>query len=597
MADIKFSDAVIDTAGTVVNKCMGLEDAPCMSACPMSTDAKGYVNLIAEGKFEESLKLIREKLFLPNTLGRICAHPCEAKCRRGTEYGEPISIAALKRFAAERADDESLWDLTKADATGKRVAVVGAGPSGAQAAIELARSGHDVTILEKLDVVGGMMRVGIPEYRLPRNIIDHEYTYLTSLGVQFEFGVEVGKDVTLDSLREDYDAVILAHGAHKGSIVPVPGHDAEGVFSAADYLREISLTRSFPRAGKRIMVVGGGDVAMDCARSSWRIGAHAVVQCSLEDDETLPASEEEIREAKEEGVAFNAGWGPDEIYVENGRVTGIRIRRVLSVFDASGRFNPCYGDETKEFSVDTVIFATGQKVEDITSGALEQKQGGRYVVDANTLATSMENVFVAGDAAGTNIVIEAMAYGRKAGLSADRYLTGRTLDDGRDFSREFSYGTKLDVPIPEGTEDLPRLSPNLRDPRVRKRDFDECDTGFSDEQALKEASRCLKCECRLCMRECVMMNEFGSCPKDILDPLVNRGEMDPLLAYSCNGCDNCTIVCPHEFQLKKVFVGSRKDFVAANRGESPMKGHKVIKLHQLLGFSKFFTTKIRGRKK
>ena len=597
MSKVVFSNAVIDTAKTVVKDCMGMEDSPCVSTCPMSTDVKSYVNLIAEGKYEESLKVIREKLFLPNTLGRICAHPCEKNCRRNSEYGQPISIAALKRFAAEQADSVDLWDLTTKPATGKKVVVVGAGPAGAQTAIDLAREGHKVTILEKLNVVGGMMRVGIPEYRLPRDVIDREYSYLTKLGIDINFGVEVGKDTTLDELKKQYDAVVLAHGAHKGNIIPIPGADAEGVFSAVDYLKEISLTHSFPKAGKKVIVVGGGDVAMDCARSSWRIGAEEVHQCSLENDEALPASEEEIRESKEEDVQFNAGWGPQEILVEDGKVAGIRLRKVLSIFDDEGNFNPKYADETKEIAVDTVIFATGQVVEDICGGAVEQTRGGRLVVDRDTLATGDAKVFAAGDAAGTNIVIQAMAFGRKAALSVDRYLGGRDLAEGRDFEKEYTYETKLDIPLPEGTEDLPRLSPNLRDADVRKRDFQQVDIGFNEADAVKEASRCLSCECKLCMKECVMMNDFGSCPKTILEDMAAGGEMDPLLAYSCNGCDNCTIVCPHEFALKKVFVGSRKDFVAANGGESPMKGHKAIKMHQLLGFSKFFTTKRRGGKK
>ena len=597
MSKVVFSDAVLDTAKTIVKDCMGKEDSPCVSTCPMSTDVKNYVNLIAEGKYEDSLKVIREKLFLPNTLGRICAHPCEKNCRRNSEFGQPISIAALKRFAAEQADKEELWDLTTKPSTGKSIVVVGAGPAGAQTAIDLAREGHKVTILEKLDVVGGMMRVGIPEYRLPRNVIDREFSYLTKLGIEIRFGVEVGKDTTLDELKEAYDAVVLAHGAHKGNIIPLPGHDAEGVFSAVEYLKEISLTHNFPKAGKKVIVIGGGDVAMDCARSSWRIGADEVFQCSLEDDASLPASQEEIHESQEENVQFNAGWGPQEILVEDGKVKGIKLQKVLSIFDEEGKFNPKYADEFREIAVDTVIFATGQVVEDITSGALEQTRGGRLVVNKDTLSTADEKVFVAGDAAGTNIVIQAMAYGRKAALSVDRFLAGKDLTEGRNFEKEYTYETKLDVPLPEGTEDLPRLSTNLRDADIRKRDFEQVDLGFTEEDAVKEASRCLTCECKLCMKECVMMNDFGCCPKSILEDMANGGEMDPLLAYSCNGCDNCTIVCPHEFALKKVFVGSRKDFVAANGGESPMKGHKAIKMHQLLGFSRFFTTKRKGGKK
>ncbi|WP_208974690.1 FAD-dependent oxidoreductase [Natronincola ferrireducens] len=597
MNNVVFSEVIIKNAEKIVNDCMGLEDAYCQSRCPMGTEAKKYVNLIAEKKYDEAIKVIREKLFLPNTLGRICAHPCEKDCRRGVEFNQPIAIAALKRFAAEKADDEAIWDITTEKATGKKIAIIGAGPAGAQAAIDLRKKGHTVTIFDKLNVVGGMMRVGIPEYRLPRHIIDYEYSYLNKLGVEFKLGVEVGKDISFKGLTESFDAVLLAHGAHKGNIIPMPGHKAEGVYPATEYLKEISLTRQFPRGGKRVMVIGGGDVAMDCARSSWRIGADVVYQCSLEDLENLPASQEEIHEALEEGVIFNAGWGPTEIFEKEGKVTGIKLEKVKSIFDEEGRFNPQYEGKSKIIEVDTIIMATGQVVEDITEGVLPQTRGGRYEVDKDTLATNMENVFVAGDAAGGFIVVEAMALGRKAAISIDRYLKKQDLKADRSFKFEWFYETKLDIPLPEGTEDRQRLYTNMRQAEERKKDFDQSDLGFTEEQAIEEASRCLACECKLCMKECVMMNDFGSCPKDIVEGLTKEGRMEALLAYSCNACDNCTIVCPHELPMKDIFIGSRKDFVKANKGESPMKGHRAIKVHQLLGFSKIFTTKVRGGKK
>jgi NADPH-dependent glutamate synthase beta subunit-like oxidoreductase len=597
MKKVTFSPAIIDGASEIVEKCMGHEDAFCTSRCPMSTDAKGYVNLIADKKYVDAIDLIREKLFLPNTLGRICAHPCEAECRRNTEYGQAIAIAALKRFAAEKADDENRWDLTVGEKTGKTVAIVGAGPAGAQAAIELRRQGHEVTIYEKLDVVGGMMRVGIPEYRLPRDIIDFEYSYLTKLGVTVKFGIEIGKDITFEELRKNNDAVILAHGAHIGNIIPLPGHKAQGVFPATEYLKEISMTRSFDRAGKKVMVIGGGDVAMDCARSSFRIGVQEVYQCSLENDDNLPASIEEIEESHEEGVKFNAGWGPQEIIEENGKVVGIKIQKVKSILDKDGNFNPSYEGEAKIIKVDTVIFATGQLVEDISAGALETTRGGRYSVDKETLATSMENVFVAGDASGSNIVIEAMALGRKAAISIERYFNNQDLKEDRCFKTEWSYDTELDVPLPEDTIDIPRIHSRLRKPEERKKDFEQVDLGFTEEMAIEESTRCLSCECKLCMKECVMMNDFGACPKDMMEKIIDGEGMDQLLAYSCNACDNCTIVCPHELPMKKVFIGARKDFVKANNGESPIKGHGAIKMHQLLGFSKLFTTKKKGGSK
>lgn len=596
MNKVIFSESILKDAEKIVDKCMGEAAAFCQSRCPMHTDVKKYVNLIGEKKYEESIRVIREQLFLPNTLGRICAHPCEMDCRRGVEFNQPLSIATLKRFAAEQADDEKLWDLTKEEANGKNVAIIGAGPAGAQAAINLSRLGYGVTIYDKLDVFGGMMRVGIPAYRLPRNIIDYEYTYLTKLGVKFEMGMEIGKDLSFEELRNNFDAVLLAHGAHKGNVIPIPGYKSAGVFPATQYLKEISLTQGFKEAGKRVMVIGGGDVAMDCARSSLRIGAEEVYQCSLEDFENLPASQEEIHESLHEGILFNAGWGPVEIISEEDKVTGIKMRRVNTIFDETGNFSPTYHNEERIIEVDTVVMAAGQLVEDISGGILEQTRGGRFVVDKETLATSIENIFVAGDACGSNIVVEAMALGRKAAISIDRRLQGVDLLVDRDLRLEAVYATNLEIPLPKGTENLQRLHSNMRPVGERIRDFEQADLGFTEEQALKESSRCLSCECKLCMKECIMMNEFGDCPKGIMSPLAKDGQMNVLLAYSCNGCDNCTIVCPHELPMKKIFIGARKDYVKANNGESPIPGHKAIKMHQLLGFSRFFTTKKRGGK-
>ena len=568
---------------------MGYDPPPCQATCPMHTDVKQYVKLASLGKHNDAIKIIRDTLFIPQTLGRICAHPCEQSCRRNIEFEQPISVAGIKRFVAERADKKEIWDLSVGQNSGKHVVIVGAGPAGAQAAIELRRHGHAVTILEKLDVYGGMMRVGIPEYRLPRNVIDFEFSYLNMLGVETRFGVEVGKDVTFSELCEQYDAVILAHGAHVGSIIPLPGHDADGVFSAVDYLKEISLTQAFPRAGKRVMVVGGGDVAMDCARSSWRIGAEEVHQCSLEFMDTLPANPGEIDQSEQEGVQFNAGWGPKEILSENGKVKGIVLQKVKSIFDPQGHFAPSYEDVTRTVACDTVIFATGQLVADITDGQVEQECGGRYRVDNKTLATVLPGVFVAGDASGGTVVIQAMALGRKAALSVERFLAGRDLSAGRDFEQEYSFRSRLDIPLPKATKDIPRLHGKLRDPDIRKRDFEQVDLGYSAEQIKQESYRCLECECKLCMKECIMMNDFGDCPKQIFSDFIGNKSMDPLLAYSCNACDQCTIACPKSYPMKEIFMGARNDFVKANDGNSPIKGHKAIDMHQKLGFSKFFT--------
>jgi NADPH-dependent glutamate synthase beta subunit-like oxidoreductase len=591
MEKIKYPKDVLDKMKEIVDNCMG--DAPpyCQATCPMHTDVKGYVNLIAEGKYKEAIKLIRDKLFLPATLGRICAHPCEEKCKREEAFRQPMSIAALKRFVADNYDNEEEWDTSIEGEKNKSIAIIGAGPAGAQAALDLRRKGYKVTVFERLNVVGGMMRVGIPEYRLPRNIIDFEYSLLDKIGVEIKLGVEVGKDVTFEELRKDYDVVLIAVGAHKGVVIPIEGHDLEGVSNAVEFLREVSLTRK-ANIGKKIAVVGGGNVAIDVARSARRVGAEEVHLICLEKKGDMPAHDWEVEEALEEGVILHDGFGPEKVIGDNGKVTGFEIKECVTIFDKDGKFNPQYNEDNKEvLKVDNVIFAVGQAVDNsfVPDDSLETQRGGRFKVDPVTLQTKLENVFVAGDASGRSaIVIEAMAEGRKAAVSIDRYLKGEDMYQNREY--EGSFETWLETEIKDGTEDLPRIETRKLDPAERIKSFEEVDLGFTEEQAVKEASRCLSCECRLCMQECVMLNDYCHCPKDIFEKVLETGEIDPIIPYSCNMCSQCTLVCPKDFKIKDRFMDMRKEMIKANNGKSPIKGHKAIEMHQMFGFSKLFNT-------
>ncbi|MGL5100491.1 MAG: FAD-dependent oxidoreductase, partial [Fusobacteriaceae bacterium] len=382
---------VLDKMKHIVDNCMGDSTAACVSACPMNTDVKQYVRLIGEGRGEESLNVIREKLFIPGTLGRICAHPCEQNCRRGEE-DHSISIAYLKRYAADNFDKAENWDLAKAASNGKKVAVIGAGPAGAQAALDLIKKGYAVTIFEKLPVLGGMMRVGIPEYRLPRHIIDTEYSLLQKLEVEIKLGVEIGKDISFDELKKNHDAVVVAVGRQAGRIDrSLENHDAEGIFHAAEYLKEISLTRDFKGAGKVVAVIGGGDVAMDCARSSKRVpGVERVISIPLEATfDGMPSSNHEIHGAVEEDVIFKLGYGINRIMKdENGRVSGIELKKCLSLFDAEGRFSPKFDmNQLEVLAIDTLVFAIGQGVDSsFDSGETLAKRGnGTFDADKLTM--------------------------------------------------------------------------------------------------------------------------------------------------------------------------------------------------------------------
>ncbi len=587
---------ILEKMKEIAEGCMGEAAAYCVAACPMHTDARGYVGLIGEGKYEEALKRVRETLFLPATLGRICAHPCEDKCKRG-ETRNPLSIAALKRFVADRCDDEGLWDLTVAQELPQRIAVIGAGPAGAQAALDLRRKGYRVTVFDRLGAVGGMLRVGIPEYRLPRQIIDREYSLLEKIGVEFRLGVEIGRDILFEQLRRDYDAVLIAVGGHKSIILPIPGSDLEGVLNAVDFLRDVSLGKP-PALGNSVVVIGGGNVGIDVARTARRLGASDVKLVCLECREEMPAHSWELEEALEEGVTFHTSCGPVEIIGREGRVAGFNTRRCTSVFDENGKFNPRFDDSDTCLinGVDNVIFAIGQTVDGacVPADLVKRQPGGRFAVDPVTLQTNIENVFAAGDATGRSVIaVSAMAEGRKAAVSIDRYLTGRDLYSSRDF--EGPYDTKLETKIDAADTNPPRVRTSMLSPAERVLSFAEADRGFDEEQARQEASRCLQCECKLCMKECEMLNDFAGCPGELFENIVEKGgQVDPLVPFSCNMCLQCTLVCPKEYRMMDRFMDLRIRMVRDNNGKSPIKAHKAIDVHQALGFSSFFNTGVAG---
>ncbi len=576
----------------VIDGCMGDSEAYCTTRCPMHTDAKGYIDLIGEGKGQEALNLIREKLFLPGTLGRICAHPCETKCKRG-EVNAPMAIATLKRYAADNFDSEELWDLSKKESNGKKVAIIGAGPAGAQAALDLIREGFEVVVYDRLEVYGGMMRVGIPEYRLPRNIIDKEYSLLEKLGVKFQMGVEIGKDILFEDLKKDYDAVVVAIGRQQGRVdTSIENYNAKGVFHAVEFLKEVSLTRKFKKLGKKVVVVGGGDVAMDCARSAMRLEqVESVEVICLEDSlETMASSEHEVHSAIAEGVKIYPGWGSAQIDKDE-RVKNFKVKKCISLFDEKGRFSPTYTDETMDLECDSIIYAIGQGIDHgfDPASSLELNPNQTIKNDFVTGQSNIENVFIAGDVSGTGfLVIEGMAEGRRAATSIMRFVAGEDMKADR--AKEMAYETKLETELEENIEKTPRVKTLELDPKERIKSFDEVDLGFDKKLAEEESQRCLKCECKLCMKNCVMLNDFGAHPKEIFEDCIAKGEIPDKLAYSCNMCSQCTIACPKDYKMQDVFMDSRIIRVKENKGKSPMKGHNAIEMHQFLGYSNFFNT-------
>ncbi|SJZ37528.1 FAD-dependent oxidoreductase [Selenihalanaerobacter shriftii] len=585
------STETIEAMNEIVEDCMG--DAPpyCQATCPLHIDVKGYVDLISEGEYKESLELIRETTPFPGILGRICAHPCEEECKR-QELESALSIKNLKRFVSDLEDDPQNWDFTSKDESGNKVAIIGAGPTGALAAYDLRKEGHQVTIFEALPVVGGMLSVGIPDYRLPQEVIDREYSILEKLGVKIELNTRVGNDISFAELEDKFDAVFVAHGAHESIMLPLPGAELEGVLPGVDFLRDATINRDNVKMGKKVVVIGGGNVAIDVARTAWRFGAEEVHLLCLESREEMPAHSWEVEDAEEEEVQVHCGWGPKEIQGQD-KVTGISFKKCTSVRDEEGNFAPNYDEEQiKELEADTVILAIGQNAESDflkDDDKVELNRGDKVKVDPVTLQTDKDHVFAGGDNAGRPLLaIEAMAHGRKAATSINLYLKGQELHEDRD--QEGTFETWLETEIDDNESKEERVDMRMLSIDERRGNFEEVELGFSEVEARRESKRCLQCECKLCMQECVMLNDYCESPKDLFAKIIENEDVDPIIPYSCNMCSQCTIVCPKEFPIKMKFMKIRKDMVKANDGKSPMKGHNAIEMHQFLGFSWLFNT-------
>ena len=572
--------SVIDNMKEIAEHCMGEETASCVATCPMHTNVKEYVRLIREGKGEEAIKVIRDQLFLPGTLGRICAHPCEGKCK-WNEGKNPMAIASLKRYAADHFDREEDWNLSCKDENGKKVAVIGAGPSGLQAALELKKEGCQVTVFEKMPVRGGMLRIGIPAYRLPRTILEREISYLDHLGVKFELNCEIGKNKPFSEILENFDSVIVAVGKQQGRVDRSLDHwDAKGIFSAAGFLKEAAMSQDVKESGKVVLVVGGGDVAMDCVRTARRLNAaEKVYSVCLEDSyDTMASSNHEIKGALAEGVKFNHAQAIQRIHTdENGRVSGVTLKKCLSMFDENGRFAPTYDEEdTRKLKVDTIVFAIGQGVEAEFAGeVLEQRPNSTFACDKDTLqSTKNEKIFVAGDASGESVIaIQALATGRRAAQSVIRFLRGEDLRSGRELKDTWTYETKLQMPVDWDAITGQREDMQELDPKKRIHSFDEVALGYTKEEAEREAARCRQCECKLCMKECIMLNDYTECPKSLFKKYLEEGyeNLDHMIAYSCNECSQCTLKCPKEFNMKGIFTALKEDYAEKNNGLVPLE--------------------------
>jgi len=533
------------------------QNVPCSQACPVKTEAGRYCALIAEGRFEEAYALAEEPNPLAAICGHVCAAPCERACRRG-KLDQPVSIRALKRFVAEQFGPYSKLGRQRIVSrmrapkklSGPKVAVVGAGPAGLAAATDLAKQGYRVTISEAAPVAGGMLALGIPEYRLPRYVIQAQVDAVLSLGVELKLNTRLGRDFFLRNLwDQDYAAVFLSIGAHRSRSLQIEGTHLDGVLQGVDFLLNANLNYRV-NLGRKVLVVGGGNVAVDVARSvlrfesgdydepnlraefdvarsALRLGAREVALVCLESRQEMPAFEGEVEEAEREAIVIHNSRGPKRIVGENGRVTGLETVAVKSVFDARGRFNPEFYHNTESIlSAETVILAIGQ-TSDLSF--IEPEDGlavtprGTIAVDSLTLATSDPRVFAGGDVAfGPRNVIEAVADGKRAAASIHELLGGGAKDVSRSAEiHVFPHGEWRRDPTYEAVPRVP--VPTL--PIDRRIGVAEIELGYTAELAIREGNRCLQCwvntifegteeaatECILC-GGCVDV-----CPEDCLE--------------------------------------------------------------------------------
>ena len=527
---------------------------PCKWACPVHTEAGKYVSMIAQGRYREAYAVARRPNPLASICGRICAAPCETVCRRG-EYDAPISIRALKRFVTERFGVESMIDLSvlaeiyghREDRHPERIAVIGSGPAGLACAHDLALMGYPVTIFEGAPVAGGMLRLGVPEYRLPRALIQLEINAILSLGVELTTNSRLGHEFTLADLKEQgYAAVFLGVGAMRSRDLAVEGVELDGVLKGIDYLLNINLGYKV-EMGRRVLVIGGGNVALDVARvaarggeqenlqrnlsvvqaldvarSAIRFGAREVTVCSLESEREMPASPEEIEEASREGISFRHGLGPKRFVGAGGTVTGVEFLSVSRVFDEQGRFSPQFMAGSESIvAADTVIVSIGQ-TGDFSFLRPEdgiQTRGGRIVIDPATLSTTAPGIYAGGDAAfGPRIAINAVADGKRAARSIDERLRGRPrpeFDGTVEIDVHRQYERALDF------ESIPRQKPPTR-PISRRIGIAEVEECFGETEARREGSRCLRCWTNTAFAQ------------------------DPDAGTECILCGGCQDICPED---------------------------------------------------
>jgi NADPH-dependent glutamate synthase beta subunit-like oxidoreductase len=530
--------------------------SPCKAECPAHIDVQGYVSLAAKGKFQEALELIKEASPFPSICGRVCAHPCESACNRGG-IDDPVANHSIERYLADLDLKAAKRYMPKIkDKRADKVAIIGSGPAGLSCAYYLAQEGYQVTIFEKDTEPGGMLTAGIPSYRLPREVVNAEIQLIRDMGVTIETGMEIGKDTIIAQLRkEGFKAFFTAIGTQACMELGIEGENLEGVYGGLDYLRQINRGESV-KLGKNVAIVGGGNTAMDAARSARRLGAENAFVLYRRGVEEMPANAEEIKECQEEGISIKTLTQPFRFIGENGRVKAIECTTMkLTEPDESGRPKPepVPGSEFT-IEVDSVINALGQEADWACltpECACTLSDWGTMNVDPLTLQSDDPDIFAGGDAArGPRTVIEAIADGRQAAISIDRFILGRDLRLGRD-----QVFPTITDPQKEVYNKIDRVQMPRLDPQARIKSFDEVQKGLTEEMVLEEAKRCISCG--TC---CVQ-----ACPYDVM-----QFNHDILKAVKCDLCVDkrgnkeapaCFSVCP----VRCIFWGDPEEYKEAVR--------------------------------
>jgi NADPH-dependent glutamate synthase beta subunit-like oxidoreductase/coenzyme F420-reducing hydrogenase delta subunit len=520
--------------------------SPCRAACPVNTDVQAYVGFIAQGRYAEAFEIIRSVNPVASVCSMICHHPCEQACRR-CSVDEPLAVRPLKRFALESASEYRRSKRKLVEKTrGKSIGIIGSGPSGLTAANDLADLGYQVTIYERHPVLGGMLASAIPPYRLPRKTLQEDIDDVVAKGIEVKTNCEIGRDITMKDITSKHDSVLLAVGLSQSRSLDIPGVEGAGVLLAIPFLEDVAFERK-PALGNKVLVIGGGNVAMDVARSARRLGVKNVEMVCLESAEEMPAWKWEVDEAVEEGITIHHRWGPKAVKRESDKVVkGLEVVKVTQVFDKNGRFSPTFDDnQTTLIEADTIIITIGQmaKVSFLKDSPIQVDERGRVIWDPKTHMSSARGVFCSGEVVtGPGSAIAAAASGHRSAMAIHLYLQGETIE-GKLPSYEKEKISQLPAEVVERIAREPRMKLKHLPPETRCSDFTAFEFGYNEEEALKEAGRCRGCgggavvdtkKCMACLT-CQRVCPYGA-------PVVTS--VSEIRPEYCQACGLCAPECP-----------------------------------------------------